>query len=112
MTETPETPVKTPTKTPTETPTEPFNPPKPEQVPEPKNQDFTKQMKVDSIYWDHNGNFWRVVRRWPERIHNYETLEEDFAGQLCNSKHWELFDNAGQAKFSDTKLILLQASQK
>jgi hypothetical protein len=37
MTETPETPVKTPTKTPTETPTEPFNPPKPEQVPEPKN---------------------------------------------------------------------------
>ena len=38
----------------------------------------------------------------------YETLEEDFAAQLTSSKHWELFDKAGQAKFSDTKLILLQ----
>ena len=65
-------------------------------------------MKVDSIYRDHDGNLWRVVRRWPERIHNHETLEEDFAAQLTSSKHWELFDNAGQAKFSDTKLILLQ----
>ena len=60
------------------------------------------------IYRDHDGNLWRVVRRWPERIHNHETLEEDFAAQLTSSKHWELFDNAGQAKFSDTKLILLQ----
>ena len=60
------------------------------------------------IYRDHDGNLWRVVRRWSERIHNHETLEEDFAAQLTGSKHWELFDKAGQAKFSDTKLILLQ----
>ena len=67
---------------------------------------LTKQMKVDNSYWDHDGNLWRVVRRWPERIHNYETLPEAFAAQLTGSKHWELFDSVGQAKFSETKLTM------
>ena len=58
------------------------------------------------IYQDHDGNLWRVVRRWRKQTH--ETLEEDFVAQLTSSKHWELFDNAGQSKFSDTKLILPQ----
>lgn len=41
-----------------------------------------KIMTVGETHQDQDGNLWEIVRRWPERVHNYTILPEDFAAQL------------------------------